>query len=191
MKQIITTCLFVLFLFLLSNVNAQKKSSLKEDTLVDAFDILYHILGKKEDSTHFENLEKGTLSAIPGFSYSQLKGFAFVIESNYSYRKTPISNTSVIVAVQEVTIKGYIIPRLTTSLWFKDNGYNFTSDWRYYKYIGEDYGVGSFTKADVKNDYLFNYIRFHNVFSKRVAPGFLFGLGYKLDAHYNIKSLDP
>lgn len=167
-------------------------AQVKNDSLIDVYDVLNHIfkIEHKKKSLENKDIDKGTISLVPGFGYSQLKGVAYVVEANYSFKSTENSNVSIIYIVPEITQKGYVIPRVTTSIWLKDNKFNFSSDWRFYKYVAENYGMGSETYSNLANLYKFNYIRFHNVMYKKVRPSFMLGIGYNLDVHYKIKAIN-
>jgi hypothetical protein len=159
--------------------------------LVDAFDVIGKVLKRKHEDTLVEFQEKRVfISAIPGFGYSQLKGLALVLESNISFKTNKNANMSVIEFVPEFTFRKYIIPRLTASIWFKDNKFNLRTDWRAYKYVLNDYGVGGSTSIKNVNQYQCNYFKVHQVLSRTIKPDLLLGLGYYFDYHGNFKLLN-
>lgn len=185
--------LLVLTVLILFKIDAcsQTKDSTKIE-LIDAFEVINNILGRKRVTdltakSEEEQLIRPTLTVIPGFGYSQLKGVALVIESNLSFRTQPQNKVSVIKFVPELTLKKYIVPRVTSNTWFSDNKWNLNTDWRIYKFIAEDFGIGSSTNENLFNHFKFNYLRFHQVLSRAIAPNLLLGMGYNYDYHSGIK----
>ncbi|MCP9770963.1 hypothetical protein EGI22_23915 [Lacihabitans sp. LS3-19] len=184
--------LFFIVLTLLSSFCFGQEKDSTNTHLVDAIDIVHFVLGRKRepDSVKNSDLTKGSLTFIPGFAYSQLKGLALVVEGNYSFKTADNTNVSVIRFVPEVTLKKYVIPRITSSIWFKDNKFNLSTDWRFYRFLAVDYGLGSSTNSENFNNYELKYVRFHQILSKSVHENLLVGVGYNLDMRYDIKRLE-
>lgn len=178
----------LLFTLSISVGYSQTKDSLDVDR-IDAYDVVNKILKKPASIDKETEVFKRSLTVVPGFGYSQLKGIALVLEGNYSFKTSEDAKVSVLVFVPEVTLKKYLVPRITSSVWLDHNRFNLNTDWRYYKYIGIDFGLGSGTESSTFNQYKFDYYRFHQTFSKAVLPDFLLGVGYNLDIHNHIAKL--
>lgn len=130
------------------------------------------------------------LTILPGFGYSQLTGFTVLIDANISFYTHKNTNLSVIKITPEYAQNKQFTPILTTSIWSKDNRYNFVSDWRFYNYTLRDFGLGGQTSEDVYNNFSYNFIRLHQVLLKAVAPDLLIGIGYNFDKHFKVKTID-
>ncbi|MBK9934135.1 MAG: hypothetical protein IPP05_08320 [Cytophagaceae bacterium] len=158
-------------------------------SLLDAYDLMHKILKKQTSDTSSAEVFKQSLTMVPGFGYSQLKGLALVLEGNFSFKASEDAKVSVIVFVPEITFKKYFVPRVTSSIWLNHNQININTDWRFYRYIGIDFGIGSKTPSTNFNHYNFDYYRIHQTISKAVLPDFLIGVGYNLDIHNRISSI--
>ena len=164
----------------------------QDENLIDAFDVFHKLVGRKNkvDTSFTELALKRSLTMIPGFGYSQLRGVSLILEGNYSFRNSPDSKVSVIRFVPQVTFKGFLIPRVTSSIWFYNNTLNLSTDLRYNKFIAIDYGLGSNSSEQAFNNYRQNYVKFHQTLSRELRPGLLFGIGYYFDEHNGISRLE-
>lgn len=180
----------MLFLFSWSFAFAQSEDSSKV-TLMDVGDIWHRIKDKnyKIDTAKAE-IGVPLLTILPGFGYSQLTGFTVLVDGNISFYTHPNTNISVIKITPEYAQNKQFTPILTSSIWSKDNRYNFVSDWRYYKYKLNDFGLGGNTSEDVFNHYKYHFLRFHQVLSRAITPDLLIGIGYNYDKHYNVNMTD-
>ncbi|GGD59363.1 hypothetical protein GCM10011514_24150 [Emticicia aquatilis] len=159
--------------------------------MVDVGDV-WNLIKDKKYKIDTSKAEVGVplFTVLPGFGYSQLTGFTVLVDGNISFYTYPKTNISVIKITPEYTQKRQFTPILTTSIWSKNNRYNFVSDWRYYKYHVKDFGLGGFTQEDVFNQFSYRFLRFHQVISRAITPDLLIGVGYNFDKHYHVKSLD-
>jgi hypothetical protein len=76
---------------------------------------------------------------------------------------------------------------MQSNIWTKDNKYNIVTDWRYYKYPQDTYGLGGHSSLDNNEDIDYNQWRIHQIVLRKVWPNIYAGLGYFLDYHWNIK----
>jgi hypothetical protein len=186
----ITKLLLVPFLFSCSFVLAQKSDTTNVE-LMDVGDIWHRIKDKnfKIDTAKAE-IGVPLLTILPGFGYSQLTGFTVLVDGNISFYTHPKTNISVIKITPEYAQNKQFTPILTSSIWSKNNRFNFVSDWRYYKYSVNDFGLGAYTSENVFNHYSYQFLRFHQVLSRAVTPDLLIGVGYNFDKHFNTKNTD-
>jgi hypothetical protein len=166
-----------------------------EENLMDAFDVFHKLIGHKSkvDSSLVEEDElamKSSLTMIPGFGYSKLRGISLILEGNYSFRNSSESKVSVIRFVPQVTFKGYLIPRVTSSIWFYNNSLNLSTDWRYNKFAAIDFGLGSNSSELIFNNYEQSYVKIHQTLAHEIKPGVLIGIGYYFDEHNGISRLE-
>jgi hypothetical protein len=185
-STLILTLLFCIFIF--RNAQGQLADTSKQVPLVDVFDILKSIRHGKVviDTTKTES-GKALVSVVPGLTYNQLFGFAAVIEANISFFMNPNTNISVIRIKPEITQKKQFIPMITTNFWTKNNRFNFVSNWRYYDFSVEDFGMGGGSLTQNVNFYNYKYLLLHQAIYKAVVPDLLIGIGYDYDNHYKIK----
>jgi hypothetical protein len=185
-------CVFLFFfkIGLCSIVFAQKGDS-SNVVLVDVGDV-WKLITTKNYKIDTSKAEVGVplFTIIPGFGYSQLTGFTVLVDGNISFYTHPKTNISVIKITPEYAQNKQFTPILTSSIWTKDNRYNFVSDWRFYKYITKDFGLGGQTSEKVFNNYSYDFIRLHQVLSRAVTPDLLIGIGYNFDKHYKVKNID-
>lgn len=182
--------LIILCFIFWSNLAYTQKLDTNKITLVDVGDVWNRIKSKnyKIDTTITE-VGVPLFTVLPGFGYSQLTGFTVLVDGNISFYTFPKTNLSVIKMTPEYTQKRQFTPILTTSIWSKNNKYNFVSDWRYYKYHIQDFGLGGLTQESFFNQYNYHLVRFHQVLSRAITPDFLIGVGYNFDKHFNVKRL--
>lgn len=186
------TFIILLFLKIYSiNVVFAQKTDTNKVVLMDVGDV-WHKIKSKNYTIDTSKAEIGVplFTVLPGFGYSQLTGFTVLIDANISFYTHKNTNLSVIKFTPEYAQKKQFTPILTTSIWSKDNRYNFVSDWRFYKYKLRDFGLGGQTSEDVFNNYSYKFLRLHQVLLKAVAPDLLIGIGYNFDKHFKIKNTD-
>ncbi|AFK04916.1 hypothetical protein Emtol_3790 [Emticicia oligotrophica DSM 17448] len=158
-----------------------------KNKLVDVIDV-WHLVFSKNYSidTSKAKVKEPLLSILPGFGYSQLTGFTVLVDGNISFYTQPNTNISVIKLTPEYAQNKQFTPILTTSIWTKNNQYNFVSDWRYYNYKVIDFGLGGSTNPFIFNTYSYQFLRFHQLLSRSISSNFLLGIGYNFDKHFNI-----
>ena len=101
----------LIFIFVsISSCYGQTQDS-SAHSLLDAYDLMHKILKKQASDTSSAEVFKQSLTMVPGFGYSQLKGLALVLEGNFSFKASEDAKVSVIVFVPEITFKKYFIPR--------------------------------------------------------------------------------
>jgi len=154
---------------------------------IDITDVLGRIFNSKPASEKADSItSKPTISLAPAIGYTLVSKLALVLSGNAAFRTGPDSRISTIIASTSYTQnRQYTLP-VQTSIWSKDNNYNFVGDYRFYRYPQNTYGLGS--SSDIKNvdpmDY--SYFEFYETVLRHIAGNLYAGLGYILDDHWNV-----
>ena len=200
--------LFLAISLLANSANAQQKDTLKIktgiDTLnnaanlenqIDMIDIFSELFGKERTVTPDSVLKKPGkvyVSFLPGAGYVLQTGFTAATSFNLSFytsKATSANISSIIVNANYSQYHQVLVP-LEANIWTKYNRYNFSCDWRYYKYPSYTYGLGGFSSIDnaVLLDY--SYIRVYQTALRKITGDLYAGIGYNLDYHWGINISD-
>lgn len=129
---------------------------------------------------------KPIISVVPAIGYTLVSRLAIVLSGNIAFRTGPQSRVSTIVASTSYTQnKQFSIP-VQTSIWTKNNKYNFIGDYRYYKYPQSTFGLGSNARMSDEDPMDYSFVRFYETALRHIGNNFYAGIGYMLDNHYNI-----
>jgi hypothetical protein len=214
MKVFLKTSLFIIGILLAAGVSAQenkplpirtipvknKKDILKDsipakDSIViskkgirqtDVTDALKEAFGIKPEPVADTVTSKPAISIIPAIGYSLVSRFGLVLSGNAAFRTGPQSRISTVLASTAITQnKQFTLPVLT-SIWSKDNRYNFIGDYRFLKYPQSTFGLGS--SSNIKNQDPLDYylFRFNETVLRHIAGNFYAGAGYILDNYWDI-----
>ena len=158
------------------------------DSSADVWDIYYRFVTKKSRRPT-ERVESGFHPSIfPELAYAIQTGFAVGLTANLSFTSTnPEQNISTIITTPQYTQYKQVIIPVITNIWTKGNRYNIVSDWRYYTYSADNYGLGSGSPAMADDRLSYSYLRLHQSVLRQVAPNFSVGIGYALDYHWRIR----
>ena len=158
------------------------------DTSADIWDVYYGFINKKGHRPVEREQAGYHPSIFPELAYSLQTGFAVGLNANLSFTSAdPKQNISTIVTTPQYTQYQQIIVPIVTNIWTKDNRYNIVSDWRYYNYSADNFGLGGNSRSDVDDRLLYSYLRMYQSVLRQVAPNFSVGIGYSLDYHWNIR----
>jgi len=187
-----------------SNINTSNKSisnkvlGFKPNYLKqkDLIDLGYWILGKNSNK-RIKSLDTKSIqlhiSGAPGIEYSLTTGLAATAYTNFAYYTNTDSITSLssfLVGIGYTEKHQFYIP-IQSTIWTKDNKFNFQGDWRFDHYPLDTYGFG--TKTPTSQGYLVsaNRIRFYEFGLKHIGNNIFLGLGIQYDHRWNIQeSLD-
>jgi len=182
---------FILFLLLLGT-NFQGSSQELSDSLIknkncqqeDIFDLIY----KKKSFTEFSIKKKLRLIAIPVVSYAPTTGIQVGAGATISWPWgfDPSTNLSAGIFQAVWTSERQLIIQLKNNIYSDRNKWFIQTDWRLYIFRLATYGLSTGC-GETSYPMLFNWIKFHNVFSRKIIPNLYAGLGYHLDIHYSIK----
>jgi hypothetical protein len=173
------------------------KNTNTDTTQKDLVDVFYSIAKHKKsssDSTTEPKASKYHFSVVPAIGYTLSTGFAVIVAANVGFYtndpdKTNVSSINIPVVYSQYN--QLTIPILA-NIWTKDNKYNIVTDWRYYKYPQDTYGLGGHSSVDDATELDYSHLRIHQSVLRNVFPNFYAGAGYFLDYHWNIKEIgDP
>jgi hypothetical protein len=159
--------------------------------LIDVFLLILHKdIYKRLDSTSKKN-KRVYFSGAPSILLSEVTGIGVVLGGQAAFytndkRSTNLSSfqTSVsFTANQQLTLP------ILSSVWTKNNKYNFVGDWRFLKFPEDTYGLGGNTTLAEGYKINYDYIRFYQFVLRQFLKDFFVGGGYQLDYHYNIEQL--
>lgn len=158
------------------------------DSSADIWDVYYQFINRKGHRP-VERAQAGFHpSVFPELAYALQTGFAVGLNANLSFTSTnPDQNISTIITTPQYTQYKQIIIPVVTNIWTKDNRYNIVSDWRYYDYSADNFGLGGNSPATVDDRLLYTYLRLYQAILRQILPNFSVGVGYALDYHWNIR----
>jgi hypothetical protein len=203
LRQFFALILFLSSCFCASMVQAQSDSTMsgyptneqhharnpyKQKDMVDVL----RSLGKhRHDTTNQQKADssKYHFSIVPAIGYTLSTGFAIIVASNVAFFTNDPDKTNVSSITAPIVYSQYnqlTIP-LQANIWTKDNNYNIISDWRYYKYPQDTYGLGGHSSLDEANKIDYSHLRIHMAVLRKLTQNVYAGLGYYYDYHWNIK----
>ncbi len=187
-KKFISICIGNIFL---SCAFAQSDSS-HEVKQIDVFDwaakFSKHLDFENYD-TALKQTERNHFSILPVISYSLQTGMVVGVTGNLALYTTEgaQANISNIISTLAYTQQNQTILIIQPNIWSKGNKYNLVGDIIYLKYPQETYGLGGYTKLSDASKIDYSFIRIYQTVLKQIVPDFFIGMGYNLDAHWNIK----
>jgi outer membrane protein assembly factor BamA len=146
--------------------------------------------GKKERidrdfANHFSVIGAPGYSLQTGFAVAM--GFNWLVDV-YKDRQT---NPSILNANLTYSQYNQIMLPVQTSIWTRNNQYNFLGDYRFLEYPSSIFGLGGRTDPNKDVTIDFNSIKLHQSVLRRIAPHLYGGLGLYLDYFWNIRAIDP
>ncbi|HEY5325969.1 MAG TPA: BamA/TamA family outer membrane protein [Mucilaginibacter sp.] len=152
----------------------------------DVADILEEVFKIKPISTTDSVTSKPTISIIPALGYSLVSRLGIVLSGNVAFRTGPQSRISTIVASTAYTQnKQYTLP-VQTSIWSKNNKYNYVGEYRFYKYPQSTFGLGSSSNIKNEDPMDYSYFQFNETVLRHITGNLYAGVGYVLDDHWNV-----
>ncbi|MFD2871060.1 BamA/TamA family outer membrane protein [Mucilaginibacter ximonensis] len=152
----------------------------------DLYEVLSRLLNKNAKPAADSVTSKPVISVVPAVGYTLVSRLAIVLSGNVAFRTGPQSRVSTIVASTSYTQnKQFSIP-MQTSIWSRNNNWNFIGDYRFYKYPQSTYGLGSDSRIQDDDPMDYKFIRFYENAYRRIGGNFYAGIGYMLDTHYDI-----
>lgn len=174
--------------------------------IMDVGDVLYSIFHKKTSPLRPVKIKKLSLLILPSFSVNPANGVMLGLNGTGSWyfgdRKTTRMSTANSKVV--VTSEKQLITYVKSSIYTKNDNYFLDGDWRFYLYSLPTYGLGTNAPDTVFDPNLawlgvehaggngsypmkYDYAIFHQLVNKRIKKNYYAGLGYHLDAYWNIK----
>ena len=192
------TLLFLLFSFSIfsqSNNNTIPKCPVKS---------LPELFKKKDSILTFKPLKNSFFLVIPIIGSSPATGFLYGAVTQYTFKgkQTEDKYSSFNVGATYTTNKQLLV-NVKNTLLLNRNKIYLNGDWRYYIFSQDNYGLGSdiIPPARADNGFVlealaqpmnYDYLKFHQKLSFRIAGDFYIGGGVHLDGYTNIsdKQLD-
>jgi hypothetical protein len=155
----------------------------------DIYNVIGELFHKKTAPTKDSVNSKAVISIAPAVGYTLVTKLALVLSGNMTFRTDTSARISTIIASTDYTQNKQFTLPIQTSIWTKNNTYNFVGDYRYFKYPQSTYGLGSNADISHEDPMDYSYIRFYETALRRVTGDFYAGAGYIFDEHYNIQYL--
>jgi len=169
----------------------------------DIFDILF-----KKQNTKTKPHKRVTILGMPYVSYSPVTSFQLGIGGTISWRLGDPLKTNLSAATVSgiVTTKQQLIIQVKSNLYTNNNNWFLQGDWRYYIFKFNTYGLGTdigysvppipevTPSPDARETTVypmdFNWLKIHQVVTRKLRDNLYAGLGYHLDIHDKIKDLE-
>jgi outer membrane protein assembly factor BamA len=152
----------------------------------DLYTIIGRALHKNAAPADDSITSKPVISFVPAIGYTLVSRLAVVLSGNVAFRTGPNSRVSTVVASTSYTQNKQFSVPVQTSIWSKNNKYNYIGDYRYYKYPQSTFGLGSSSKMVNEDPMDYNFVRFYETAYRRITGNWYAGIGYMFDHHYNI-----
>ena len=81
------------------------------------------------------------------------------------------TNKSFVYAELKGTQKKQMVAQLASTLWFQQGAYNINTNWSFMKYPQIDFGLGANSDLNLLDSLNYQYIKLHQVISKRIEIG--------------------
>jgi hypothetical protein len=161
-------------------------SNLGKKDLIDVFlqSTHWNTLFKKRDSTRQINF---SLIPVPGTSVG---GQELIVSSiNGAFYLGPRLNTNLstvyfIPYTNFVSRVGFLI---LPNIWLSENKWNMPGDLRIIGYNFTTYGIGANSSINNNDQINYDYVRAYINANRKIVSSFYLGLGYSLDAFYNVR----
>ena len=169
------------------SVSVKYPAQAKPDSSADAWDVYYRFINRKGHRPT-DRVESGFHpSVFPEVAYAIQTGVAVGINANLSFTsKDPKQNVSTIYSAPQYTQYRQVIVPVVSNLWTKGNRYNILTDWRFYDYSADNFGLGGYSPSDADDRLTYSYLRLYQSILRQVAPNLSVGIGYALDYHWRI-----
>ncbi len=132
------------------------------------------------------------ISPLLAPTYTLQTGFGALIGSEIAFYTDSNANeniSSILTSLNYTQYKQTVFP-IETSLWSKNNKYNFQTDWRYLNYPSMTYGLGGGSSLAQGYFIDYYYVRLHQSIFRDIAKNTYVGIGYDFDHYWNIKELN-
>ncbi|WP_144916751.1 BamA/TamA family outer membrane protein [Mucilaginibacter frigoritolerans] len=166
-----------------------KKITRRADTVaqLDMYDVIGGWFGKKNLSSKTDSVgAKPVLSVVPALGYTLQSKLALTLAGNIEFRLSPDAKISTIIINTAYTQTKQIIIPIQSSIWSKNNDYNFVGDIRFLKYPESTWGLGSNSNINNEDPMDYSFFRFSEQVLHRIYPNVFVGVGYIFDDHFNI-----
>ncbi|TWJ04670.1 hypothetical protein JN11_00390 [Mucilaginibacter frigoritolerans] len=129
---------------------------------------------------------KPTISFVPAIGYTLVSKLALVVSGNAAFRTGPNARVSTIVLSSSITQRRQFTLPVQTSIWSKDNKYNFVGDYRFFRYPQSTFGLGSGSNIKDEDPMDYSYVQFYETVLRHITGDIYAGAGYIIDDHWNV-----
>jgi outer membrane protein assembly factor BamA len=181
--------LFSLVIFSQSRIDTIPKCPIKS---------LPELFKKKDSVLTFKPIKDSFFLVIPVIGSSPATGFLYGAVTQYTFKGKDVDDrySSFNIGATYTTNKQLLV-NVKNTLLLNNNKIYLNGDWRYYIFSQDNYGLGSDIIPSVKNDENFvlgalaqpmnyDYLKFHQTVSFRIAGDFYIGGGVHIDGYTNI-----
>jgi outer membrane protein assembly factor BamA len=142
---------------------------------------------------------------IPFLGYTPATGLQFGAGASWSLKTSLGTNTRLSAGTVQAyyTVKKQLVTQIKTNIYTYKNRWFLQGDWRLYLFQQPTYGLGTTSQefAPLPSDppeakvdsechgkypMKYNWLKFHEIFSRKITSGLYLGLGYHLDYHFDI-----
>ncbi|OKS86588.1 BamA/TamA family outer membrane protein [Mucilaginibacter polytrichastri] len=162
------------------------KVKAKKSDQKDLPDVIHQLFHTKSSVQSDSVTSKPEISVVPAIGYTLVSKLALVLSGNVAFRTGPQSRISTIIASASYTQNKQFIMPVLSSIWTKNNKYNFVGDYRFYQYPQSTYGLGSSSSIKNVDPMDFSFARFYETALRHVTGNWYAGLGYAIDTYWNV-----
>lgn len=152
----------------------------------DLYDLIAEAFHKNTKPAEDSISTKPVISIVPAIGYTLVSKLAVVLSGNVAFRTGPNSRVSTIVASTSYSQNKQFSVPVQSSIWNKNNLFNYVGDYRFYVYPQSTFGLGSNANVANEDPMKYNFIRFYETAYRRVTGNFYAGIGLAFDDHYSI-----
>ena len=187
-----------------SQPSLKKAKNLKSDTCCPQKDLIDFFF-RGRNPFYPKKEKRFRFFAIPLIAYDPATSLQLGAGGSFSLQLGKAGETKLSAGVASVlyTLNQQFLIQYKGNIYFPHNKWFLQSDWRFYLFNLPTYSLGTNNQVSIPEvpgykaviidpafngvypmDY--NWIRFHNVISRRLTPSINVGIGYHFDYHYNI-----
>ncbi len=158
----------------------------------DVMDLLSRVLRGKPDSLGrvlVETPKPLVVALLPSFSVNPAFGVSLGVSANAFTRLGPeaTTNATTVGASVSFTTKKQFNVVVRSNIFGNGNRFLLQGDWRYLDTSQPTYGLGPALPESQKDDIDFNLVRVYQTFYRPLTGRLLGGIGYHLNAYFNIR----
>jgi len=152
----------------------------------DISDVIARVFHKSRVAKIDSITSKPTISFVPAIGYTLVSKLALVVSGNAAFRTGPNARVSTIVLSSSITQRRQFTLPVQTSIWSKDNKYNFVGDYRFFRYPQSTFGLGSGSNIKDEDPMDYSYVQFYETVLRHITGDIYAGAGFIIDDHWNV-----
>jgi len=166
-----------------------KDTTLSADTIQqkDLFDVVSSLFKKDRAKNRVDEgvTDKPVFSVVPAVGYTLQTKLAATISGNVAFKFTAAKLSTISGNATYTQNKQFYMP-IQSTIWTKNNKFNFVGDFRFYKYPQSTFGLGSSSSIANEDPMDYTYFRFYEYALTKIKGNFFGGIGYIFDYRWNI-----